>query len=176
MKLAKRRRLLMTIDSIPERIHEVRGQRIMLDADLALLYGVTTSNLNLAVRRNQKRFPEDFMFQLTPEETQNLILQSAISRSWGGRRHTPNVFTEQGVAMLSGILRSDRAIEVNLAIMRAFVQMRQMLTSNARLARKLEELENKLIAHDYQIEEIIQAIRGLMLAPGKPTPPIGYKP
>src|SRR5690349_6004675 len=111
-------KLPIPIDHIGQHIYFVREHKVMLDTDLAKLYGVTTGNLNLAVRRNCQRFPKDFMFQLTAAEIQNLILQSARSSGWGGRRHTPYAFTEHGVAMLSSVLRSERAILVNIAIMR----------------------------------------------------------
>src|SRR4030066_965266 len=117
-------------EDISRRIHIIRGHRVMLDADLAKLYGVSTKRLNEAIRRNAARFPEDFMFQMNEEEAENLRSQFATSKSWGGRRDLPYVFTEQGVAMLSSVLNSEQAIQVNIAIMRAFVRMRQMLVSN----------------------------------------------
>src|SRR5437870_1847489 len=110
----------LPIEQIQRHIYFIRGHKVMLDKNLAELYEVTTGNLNLAVRRNLRRFPEDFMFQLTSEETENLILQSARSGAWGGRRHQPYAFTEHGVSMLSSVLRSERAILANIAIMRAF--------------------------------------------------------
>ena len=165
---------IVSLNSVEDCIYLIRGHRVMLDRDLAKLYGVTTGNLNLAVQRNQKRFPDDFMFQLTLSETKNLKLQIARSSSWGGRRHLPYAFTEQGVAMLSGVLHSDRAVEVNIAIMRVFVRMRHLLSSNQKLATKLQELENKLIAHDYQIEDVMKVIRRLMHGPQKHKPKIGY--
>src|SRR5437870_5079988 len=118
----------------------IRGHKVMLDSDLAALYGVETFNLNKAVRRNMDRFPEDFMFQLTKEEAERLRFQIGISKPGrGGRRYVPYVFTEQGVAMLSSVLRSKRAVHVNIAIMRAFVRLRQILATHKELARKLEE-------------------------------------
>ena len=138
----------------------------MLDADLAALYGVTTGNMNLAVRRNPKRFPPDFMFQLSREETQSLLLQNARAKGRGGRRTPPYAFTEQGVSMLSSVLNSERAIEVNIAIMRAFVRLRAMLATHADLARRLNELEQK---YDEQFRVVFEAIRELM-AP-EPVPP-----
>src|ERR1035437_1024513 len=121
----------------------------MLDADLAALYGVTTGNLNKAVKRNLDRFPPDFMFQLTSDEAENLRFQIGISSSdFGGRRYLPYAFTEQGVAMLSSVLRSKRAVQVNIAVMRAFVQLRQVLSSHAELARKLADLEQRIEGHD----------------------------
>lgn len=156
----------------------------MLDADLAKLYGVSVGRLNEAVRRNIDRFPDDFMFQLTREEFEdlraqtvasNLKSQFAISSSgWGGRRHPPYAFTEQGVAMLSSVLRSKRAVQVNIEIMRAFVRLRQILSSHKELARKLEELERRMGAHDQKIEAVFQAIRQLMTPPEPGKRKIGF--
>lgn len=151
----------------------------MMDYDLAILYGVTTSNLNKAVKRNQDHFPEDFMFQLEPPETESLIFQSGISKpsGRGGSRHLPHAFTEQGVAMLSSVLRSPRAIQVNIAIMRAFVTLRQTLAIHKELAVKLKELERHIIGHDAQITSIFDAIRRLMDPPKKrPARRIGFQP
>lgn len=144
---------------IEQKIYLIRGHKVMLDADLATLYGVTTGNLNLAVRRNPKRFPPDFMFQLSPAETQSLLLQSARAKRRGGRKTPPYAFTEQGVSMLSSVLNSDRAIEVNIAIMRAFVRLRAMLATHAGLARRLHELEQK---YDEQFRDVFEAIHELM--------------
>ena len=156
----------------------------MLDADLAKLYGVSVGRLNEAVRRNIDRFPDDFTFQLTREEfedlraqtvTSNLKSQFAISSSaWGGRRHPPYAFTEQGVAMLSSVLRSKRAVQVNIEIMRAFVRLRQILSSHKELARKLEELERRIGAHDQHIQAVFQAIRQLMTPPEPKKRNIGF--
>lgn len=165
---------LTTVDTIQSQIHLIRNRKVMLDSDLAKLYKVSTGNLNLAVRRHINRFPSDFMFQLTNEETDNLLLQSARSSLWGGRRLLPYVFTQEGVAMLSGILNSTKAVEVNIAIMRAFIRMQHILTSDSQLGEKLRELENKLVAHDYQIEDILKAIQKLMQGPRKHKPRIGY--
>jgi hypothetical protein len=161
-------------DMIPQEIVEqkifvIRGQKVMLDRDLALLYKVTTGRLNEQVRRNIKRFPDDFMFQLTEHEYQHLISQFAIAR-WGGRRHMPYVFTEQGVAMLSSVLNSERAIQVNIAIMRVFVKIKQILSTHKELAHKLNDLEHKLEKHDGEIKLIFQAIREMMTAPAEPPP------
>ena len=139
----------------------------MLDADLAMLYGVPTKVLVQAIKRNLERFPEDFMFQLSEEEFENLRSRSVTS-SWGGRRYAPYAFTEQGVAMLSSVLKSPRAIAVNVEIMRAFVWLRELLASNKELARKLDALERKLGAHDQAIASILSAIRELM-APSVPA-------
>src|SRR5580658_5157249 len=126
--------------SIERRIYFVRGQKVITDNDLAVLYRVPTKAFNQAVRRNMLRFPADFMFQLTSDETENLRSQFVTS-SWGGRRYLPYVFTEQGVAMLSSVLKSDRAIQVNIAIMRAFVKVRELLATHQELALRLGELE-----------------------------------
>ena len=150
----------------------VRGEKVILDSDLAELYGVDTSALNRAVKRNRGRFPKDFMFQLTPLEMHSLRCQIGISKEGrGGRRFRPYVFTEQGVAMLSSVLHSERAILVNVAIMRTFVQLRRVLSRSDDLGRRLAELERKLGAHDEQIQSIFEAIRQLMAAPEPPEPP-----
>lgn len=134
------------MEVVKGKIYLIRGQKVLLDSDLADLYEVTTANLNKAVKRNIGRFPEDFMFQLAAEETSNLIFQTGTSSSGhGGRRKPPSVFTEQGIAMLSSVLRSERAMQVNIAIMRAFVQMRELAASNRELARKIDALEKKTL-------------------------------
>lgn len=152
---------LMPVERITEAILFIRSQRVMLDADLAALYGVETKVLVQAVKRNIDRFPGDFMFQLTKQEFDNLRSQ-IMSSSWGGRRYPPYAFTEQGISMLSSVLRSKRAIQVNIEIMRAFVQLRRMLASHADLARKLSALEKK---YDAQFKVVFDAIRGLMAPP-----------
>jgi hypothetical protein len=139
----------------------------------AALYGVTTGNLNKAVKRNAERFPTDFMFQLDAEEVANLKFQFGIS-SWGGRRRLPYAFTEQGVAMLSSVLNSERAVKVNIAIMRAFVKLRETLDTNRELARKFAELERRVGKHDDEIAAILEAIRQLMAPPEKPRREIGF--
>ena len=148
----------------------LRGHKVLLDADLAALYEVETRVLVQAVKRNLERFPEDFMFQLGPEEVEALRSQSVISKNpgRGGRRYAPYAFTEQGVAMLSSVLNSPRAIAVNIEIMRAFVRLRELIGSNKELAAKLDQLEKKLMTHDQAITEIMLAIRELM-APPAPT-------
>lgn len=145
----------------------------MIDADLAELYGVETRALIQAVKRNLDRFPPDFMFQLTNQEFANLKSQFVTS-SWGGRRTAPYAFTEQGVAMLSSVLRSAQAIAVNIEIMRAFVRLRDWLASNKELAAKLGELENKLSSHDQAIAGILNAMRELMKPPTPAKRPIGF--
>lgn len=145
----------------------------MLDSDLARLYGVSTGRLNEAVSRNVERFPADFMFQLTPAEFADLRSQFAIASSHGGRRTPPRAFTEQGVAMLSSVLRSTRAVRVNIEMMRAFVRLRRMLSGHAELARKLEALEKR---HDGLFKVVFDALRQLMMPPPEPPkPPIGFE-
>lgn len=159
---------IIPVERIERAIVVIRGHKVMLDKNLASLYGVTTGNLNKAVQRNLSRFPEDFMFRLSTEAYEALIFHSGRSKGRGGSRHRPYAFTEQGVAMLSSVLRSDRAVQVNVEIMRAFVRMRQILASHADLARKLKALEKK---YDAQFKVVFDAIRELMTPP--PAPPRG---
>jgi hypothetical protein len=149
----------------------LRGQNVLLDSDLAELYGVGTGALIRAVKRNVERFPVDFMFQLSQPEFADLRSHAGISSSWGGRRYPPYAFTEQGVAMLSSVLRSQRAVLVNVEIMRAFVRLRRMLESNADLVRKLDALERRF---DAQFKVVFQAIRELMAPPEPPHKRIGF--
>jgi len=165
---------IIPIERVVQSIRWFRGQKVLLDSDLAALYGVTTGNLNKAVSRNRDRFPSDFMFQLSAEEAEDLIFQIGRSKRRGGRRHRPYAFTEQGIAMLSSVLNSDRAIRVNIAIMRAFVKLRQMLETNRELARKFSELERRVGKHDQEIAAILEAIRQLMTPPEKPRSEIGF--
>lgn len=169
-------KLTGSIEAIASRILYIRGHKVMIDADLAALYGVETRTLVQAVKRSIERFPDDFMFQLTNQEVKNLRSQSVISSSGhGGRRTPPYAFTEQGVAMLSSVLNSPQAIAVNIEIIRAFVRLREMLASNKELAIKLEELERKLQSHDQAIAGILHAIRELMKPPEPPYKrPIGF--
>lgn len=183
------------LQTIRNKIHEIRGQRVMLDRDLAQLYQVTTSALNQAVKRNIKRFPPDFMFQFTPEEFTGLKSQFVTS-SWGGIRKLPYAFTEQGVAMLSGLLSSDVAINANIAIMRAFVAMRAYITSTTQITAELAEIRAKLalleradednaeavndLSEDMrrELDDIYQAIAALSVKPpraDKVRKPIGYR-
>jgi len=151
------------LERIERAVLIVRGQRVMLDHDLAALYGVSTRVLNQAVRRNASRFPPDFMFQLTPEEFAHLMSQFVTSKPGrGGHRKLPYTFTEQGVAMLSSVLKTERAVQVNIAIMRAFVRWREILASHTELARKLDELEQR---HDAQFKIVFQALRQLTAQP-----------
>lgn len=152
----------------------IRGQKVLLDSDLADLYGVETRVLVQAIQRNADRFPEDFMFQLSKKEFDDLRSQNVTSSSaWGGRRYPPYAFTEQGVGMLSSVLRSPRAVKVNIEIMRAFVRLRQMLASHAELAGKLDELERK---YDAQFKAVFDAIRQLMTPPEPNRRQIGFRP
>jgi ORF6N domain len=165
---------LVPTERIARTILICRGEKVLLDSDLARLYGVTTGNLNKAVSRNRDRFPKDFMFRLKPEEAQRLIFQFGISKGRGGRRYAPFAFTEQGVAMLSSVLNSERAIKVNIAIMRAFVKLRETLETNRELSRKFTELQKHVGKHDQEIAAIINAIRELMAPPAKPRREIGF--
>jgi ORF6N domain len=161
--------LLIPAAGIERSILLIRGQKVILASELAKLYGVATRALVQAVKRNIRRFPDDFMFQLTREENETLRSQTVISKKGrGGRRYLPYAFTEQGVAMLSSVLKSDRAIEVNIAIMRAFVRLRELLGTNKDLARKLEDLERKLGQHDQKFQIAFEAIRQLMGPPPEP--------
>ena len=164
-------RAVIPIERITRAILLIRRQKVMLDTDLADLYDVDTGALNRAVKRNSGRFPDDFMFQLSLEEAERLRCQFGISNR-GGRRYRPYAFTEQGVAMLSSVLHSERAVRVNIEIMRAFVQLRQMLSSHADLARKLAQVEKK---YDAQFKVVFDAIRELMSPPEPPKKrPIGF--
>jgi hypothetical protein len=165
---------LVQPEQIEHAIFLIRGQRVMLDRDLAALYGVTTGNLNKAVQRNPDRFPADFMFQLTDEEAADLIFQSGRSKQRGGRRFNPYVFTQEGVSMLSSVLRSPRAVQVNIAIMRVFVRLRQTLALHKELAHKLAELERKIEGHDTGIRTLFEAIHHLTTPPAKPRREIGF--
>jgi len=161
---------------IMDKIYLIRDQKVMLDRDLAILYGVTTGNLNKSVKRNIKRFPDDFMFQLNEEEFKILLFQIGIA-SWGGTRVLPYAFTEQGVAMLSGILNSDRAIRVNVQIMRIFTRIRQIFTDTLSLKLEIEEIKKKLKNQDKNIELVFSYLDELITRQENPIPRkrIGYK-
>jgi ORF6N domain len=165
---------IIPVEHIARAIYLLRGQKVLLDSDLARHYGVTTGNLNKAVNRNRKRFPTDFVFRLTAEASRNLRFQFGIS-SWGGRRALPYAFMEQGVAMLSSVLSSERAVKVNIAIMRAFVKLRETLENNREPARKFEELERRVGKHDEEIAAILEAIRQLMAPPKQSRREIGFR-
>jgi hypothetical protein len=181
-------RSLVSEQQIANAVLTVRGERVLLDVDLAALYGVSTKTLNQAVRRNLSRFPPDFMFQLTNEEFENWRSQIVISNDaasnrsrivTGSQKHrdpryAPYAFTEQGVAMLSSVLKSDRAVQVNIAIMRAFVQMRELAASNRELARRLDALEKKFAGHDRQFVAVFDAIREMVTPVEKKGRKIGF--
>ncbi|MGA8863424.1 MAG: ORF6N domain-containing protein [Gallionella sp.] len=183
------KKIIASVEQIESRIFVIRGQKVMLDADLAELYGVDTKVLNQAVKRNLDRFPDDFMFQLSTEEFANLkskigisslrsqIVTSNIPSGRGGRRHLPYVFTEHGALMLGNVLKSERAVEVSLMVVRAFVRLRELASTHKELSQKLNQLERKVGAHDRAIAELINAIRQLMtpLDPKKKRP-IGFAP
>jgi len=181
---------IIPAEQIALRIRHFRGEKVLLDFDLAALYDVETRILNQAVRRNADRFPADFMFQLTSEEAEKLsqvvtpsIAGHGVSNSsqivmssgkYRGKRYRPYAFTEQGVAMLSSVLNSESAVKMNIAIMRAFVQLRRALETNRELARKFSELERRIDKHDSEIAAILEAIRQLMAPPAKPQREIGF--
>jgi hypothetical protein len=167
---------IVPVELIEKKIYLIRGHKVMLDSDLAELYKVETRTLIQAVKRNINRFPSDFMFQLDYQEVASLRSQIVISKTGrGGRRYQPYVFTEQGVSMLSSVLNSERAIEVNIAIMRAFVKLREMLSTNKELAHKLAQLERKIEKHDDEIKLIFDAIRQLMTPPEPKRKKIGFR-
>lgn len=155
---------IIRTDSIQNKIYTIRGVQVMLDSDLAQMYQVETRALNQAVSRNRERFPDDFMFQLTSEEWENLKSQNVIS-SWGGRRKLPYVFTEQGISSLSGVLKSETAVKVNIAIMRAFVQMRKFLVENAAIFQRLDKVEQKQIEADQKFDRIFNALEDKSVKP-----------
>ena len=166
--------IAVTDNDIVQKIYVVRGSKVMLDKDLAEMYGVPTSRLNEAVKRNISRFPQDFMFQITSEEFPNLISQFAIS-SWGGTRKMPYVFTEQGVAMLSSVLRSERAIQVNIQIVRVYTRMRQLILNNKDLWLKIEKIEQALAKKDEEVQAIFKVLKNLLVREEKPRQPIGFR-
>jgi hypothetical protein len=165
--------VILKLENVAQLVFFIRGEKVILDADLARLYGVTTGNLNKGVKRNQARFPKDFMFQLTDKEMESLIFQSGRSKGRGGRRHRPYAFTEQGVAMLSSVLNSERAVQVNIAIMRTFVQLRRLMDSNPDLARKIENLEKR---YDEKFATVFAAIKQLIAPPAPAKKRIGFHP
>ena len=165
----------LTPKPIENRIFLVRGQKVLLDSDLATLYGVLVRTLNQATKRNYKRFPPDFVFQLTAEENNSLRSHFVISNpSRGGRRYLPYAFTEHGAIMAASVLNSPRAVEMSVFVVRAFVRLRETLARHSVLAAKLAQLEQRLETHDKTISQIIKAIRTLMLPPEKPRRPIGF--
>ena len=180
--MARRRNVFSIPDEvIISKIYFIRGQKVMFDRDLAEMYNVSTSNLNRSVKRNPKRFPKDFMFQLTRQEYENLIFQIGTSSlppgkpSWGGTRKLPNVFTEQGVAMLSGVLNTDIAIEVNIRIIRIFTRLREMLLTHKDILLKIEQLEQQVSRNGKEIQMIFGALKELLNPPQKPRTRIGFR-
>jgi hypothetical protein len=165
---------IVSQNAIERKIFLIRGQKVMLDKDLAELYGIATKVFKQAVKRNIKRFPADFMFELTKEELK-ILRSQIVTSSWGGIRYYPYAFTEQGVAMLSSVLKSDRAILVNIQIMRVFTRLWQMLATHKELAHKLHDLEQKFAQHDREIAIIFEAIRQLMAPPATRRKKIGFK-
>ena len=159
---------IVPVGQIEERILLIRGERVMLDADLAALYGVETGALVRAVKRHLERFPADFMFQLSPKEFDNLRCQIGISSRWGGRRYPPYAFTEHGAIMAASVLNTDRAVKVSVHVVRAFVKLRGMIAAHKELARKLAQLERRLDGHDGEIGALMEAIRELMAPPPEP--------
>jgi len=164
-------------ETIVEKIYIIRGQKVMLDRDLAEMYGVEVRVLNQAVKRNSIRFPEDFMFQLTKEEFKSLISQIVISnkKGRGGTRKLPYAFTEQGVAMLSSVLNSETAIQVNIQIIRLFTKMKQLILDNKDLWMKIEKIEQHLLKNDEEIKTIFAYLKKLLIQENKPRNPIGFK-
>jgi len=170
--MTKETALIIPAERIQQCIYLIRKQKVMLDKDLAALYGVPTKRLNEQVQRNIDRFPSDFMFQLNDEETRVLRSQIATSkRGRGGRRYNPYVFTEQGIAMLSSVLRSKRAVQVNIAIMRTFVRLRRILADNALLRRKIESMERK---YDEQFQQIFEVLKCMIEEEAKPKKTFGF--
>jgi phage regulator Rha-like protein len=164
------------LERIQQAILLIRGKRVMLDADLAQLYGVSTKRLNEQVKRNRDRFPEDFMFQLNPTEVNNLRSHFATSkRGRGGRRYAPYAFTEHGAIMLAAVLSTPRAMQVSVLVVRAFVRLREILTTHKALAHKLAELESKIETHDEAIRSLVSAIRQLMAPPAAGQKKIGFQ-
>ena len=168
---------IFTDGEIVEKIYIIRGLKVMLDKDLAEMYGVETGVLNQAVKRNISRFPEDFMFQLKNEEYKSLISQIVISKKEGrgGIRKLPFAFTEQGVAMLSSVLRSERAVQVNIQIIRVYTKMKQLLFDNKELWLKIEKIEQALLMKDEEVQAIFKLLKNLLVKEEKPRQPIGFK-
>lgn|SRR3989339_1725999 len=165
---------MLPIERIEGKIYLVRGQKVMIDRDLAGLYGVLTKNLNKAVARNRRRFPDDFMFQLSKEEYSALRFQTGTLEKGRHSKYLPFAFTEQGVAMLSSVLNSERAIEVNILIMRAFVKIKEALATHKEVSRKLKELEGRLDGTDAQVQSILEAIRKMVEPEQRPKRRIGF--
>jgi hypothetical protein len=174
LKSKSSRQAIVPAELIDRRIYQIRDRRVMLDSDLADLYRVPTKAFNQAVQRNLDRFPEDFMFQITPEESEILRSQSVTS-SWGGRRYLPLAFTEHGVAMLSSVLRSKRAVQMNILIVRAFIRMRDMLATHKALATRIQKLEAAQQRHTSVINVLAEEIEEMKRLPEPPKRRIGFK-
>jgi hypothetical protein len=174
MSKSKLRDVKISEEIILEKIYVIRGQKVMLDKDLAEMYGVEVRVLNQAVKRNSTRFPEDFMFRIDKNEFQNLKSQIVIS-SWGGARTLPYAFTEQGVAMLSSVLNSETAIQVNIQIIRLFTKMKQLILDNKDLWMKIEKIEQHLLKNDEEIKTIFDYLKKLLIQENKPRNPIGFR-
>ncbi len=174
LKMPKRRATLAS--AVESRILFLRHQRVILDADIAELYGVPVRVLNKQIKRNRQRFPSDFVFRLTAREHENLRSQTVISSgAHGGRRYSPYAFTEHGAIMAATVLNSERAVEMSVFVVRAFVRLREMLATNRKLAGKIYELENRLDTHDSTIQDLIEAIKELMTPPDPPRKRIGFQ-
>lgn len=175
------KKIILTEEYISQQIFAVRGEKVMLDSDLAKIYGVETRVLNQAVKRNRRRFPSDFIFQLTAKEFANLTSQNVTSSgkaetgTWGGRRKMPYVFTEHGAVMLASVLNSEVAVEASIRVVRAFVKFREVVETHKQLAEKFQLLETKLGKHDKEIQMLFEAIRQLMQPVNEPRKKIGYK-
>jgi hypothetical protein len=173
--MAKQANIQIAEAIIIEKVHIIRGIKVMLDKDLAEMYGVEVKRLNEAVKRKSQRFPKDFMFELTEEERNSLRSQIATSKKGrGGTRYLPFAFTEQGVAMLSSVLNSDTAVEVNIQIIRVFTKMKELLFDNKELWHKIEKIENHLVKHDEEIKIIFQYLKKLLIQETKPKKAIGF--
>ncbi len=166
---------LVPAERIERSILVIRGQKVIMDADLARLYGAETGVLNRAVKRNHERFPKDFMFQLSEKEYAILKCQSGISSYWGGRRGLPYAFTEHGAVMAATVLNTPRAIEISVYVVRAFIKLREILATHKELAQKLNELERRLDTHDDAIQKILAALRELMKPPAEKSKEIGFR-
>lgn len=173
MSTSKEKSLVIPIESVAQRIFLIRGNKVILDSDLAELYGIKTKEFNKSVRRNISRFPPDFMFRLTKDELENLRFQFGTS-SWGGRRYLPYAFTEHGVAMLSAVLRSPRAVQINILIVRAFIRIREILASNKDLAQKIQELEAEQKVQNKHINAIYSMLDRLIQEPVKHSVKVGF--
>lgn len=174
--IAMNKKPIALVKQTESKIQLIRGQKVILDADLAVLYGVSAKRLNEQIRRNSQRFPADFLFRLSRAENENLRSQIATSSSgYGGRRYLPYAFTEHGAIMAATVLKSERAVEMSIFVVRAFVRMREALSSNQKIVAKLGELERRLESHDSDIQDLVEAIRELMAPPAPNRRHIGFQ-